>query len=292
MKAVKPRGASAPLRRGRPRISRELLFLLPSLSGVLVFVLIPFGDVVRRSFLSSIGGSYVGGANYRAVFANQAFLLAAGNTLRFLAVCIPLLLASSLLLALILSALPASKWLRTSFLLPMAVPVASVVMLWQALFNQNGLINGWLTGLGADPVNWMNSPRAFWVLVGSYIWRNVGYDMILWMAGLAGINPSLKEAAKIDGAGSLSIFFRITLPNLMPSLYTILVLSLLSALKVFREAYLVAGDYPHTSIYLLQHLFNNWFRELSMDRLAAAAVVVAGAVLALLLLLRFLWERD
>lgn len=78
---------------------------------------------------------------------------------------------------------------------------------------------------------------------------------------------------------------------MLPSLYTITVLSFLNSFKVFREAYLVAGDYPHTSMYLLQHLFNNWFRELSMDKLAAAAVLVAAVILVLILLLRRAWDE-
>lgn len=116
--------------------------------------------------------------------------------------------------------------------------------------------------------------------------------MVLWLAGLAGISPSIYEAAAVDGAGAWTIFWRITLPNLLPSLFTITVLSFLNAFKVFREAYLVAGDYPHDSMYLLQHLFNNWFRELSMDKLAAGAVMTAGVILFLILLLRRAWETE
>lgn len=130
----------------------------------------------------------------------------------------------------------------------------------------------------------MQSSAAFWVLVGSYIWKNLGYDVILWMAGLANISTDIYEAAAIDGAGAWTAFTRVTLPNLLPSLYTITVLSFLNSFKVFREAYLVAGDYPHSSMYLLQHLFSNWFRELSMDKLAAATVLVAAVILLLILL--------
>ena len=133
---------------------------------------------------------------------------------------------------------------------------------------------------------------SFWVLVVSYIWKNLGYNVVLWLAGLAGISPSIYEAAAVDGAGAWTIFWRITLPNLLPSLFTITVLSFLNAFKVFREAYLVAGDYPHDSMYLLQHLFNNWFRELSMDKLAAGAVMTAGVILFLILLLRRAWETE
>lgn len=266
---------------------RGLLFILPSFIGVSVFVLIPFGDVVRRSFSSALGGGFVGLQNYKTVLSNKAFLLAAGNTARFLAVCMPLLLAFSLLLAMILYGAPEKAgFFKTTFLLPMAVPVASVALLWKVLFHSHGLVNGWLALLGIAPTDWMGGSQAFWVLVATYLWKNIGYDMVLWLAGLATIPTSMFEAAKVDGAGSWTIFWKITLPNLLPAFFTIAVLSLLNAFKVFREAYLVAGEYPDDSIYLLQHLFNNWFRDLSMDKLAAGAVLTALMVLIMILFFR------
>ncbi len=270
-----------------------LLFILPSLLGAAVFVLIPFLDVVRRSFSGAMSGGFVGLANYRAVFENKAFRQAAGNTLRFAATCIPLLIALSLLLALVLySRISRAGLFKTTFLIPMAIPVASVVLLWRVLFHRSGFLSALLVSLGGQSADWMGGGSAFWVLVFSYIWKNLGYDMVLWLAGLAGIPSSVFEAAAVDGAGPFALFFRVTLPNLLPSLFTIIVLSFLNSFKVFREAYLVAGDYPHSSIYLLQHLFNNWFRDLSMDKLAAAAVVTALAILALILLLRRAWEVE
>ena len=270
-----------------------LLFILPSLLGTAVFVLIPFLDVVRRSFSGAMSGGFVGLANYRAVFENKAFRQAAGNTLRFAATCIPLLIALSLLLALVLYIrISRAGLFKTTFLIPMAIPVASVVLLWRVLFHRSGFLSALLISLGGQSADWMGGGSAFWVLVFSYIWKNLGYDMVLWLAGLAGIPSSVFEAAAVDGAGPFALFFRVTLPNLLPSLFTITVLSFLNSFKVFREAYLVAGDYPHSSIYLLQHLFNNWFRDLSMDKLAAAAVVTALAILVLILLLRRAWEVE
>ena len=138
----------------------------------------------------------------------------------------------------------------------------------------------------------MNSPAAFWVLCGSYLWKNLGYDIVLWMAGLSGIPTQIYEAAQVDGAGEWKIFCKITFPSLLPSLYTISVLSFLNSFKVFREAYLVAGDYPNESMYLLQHLFNNWFRDLSFDKLSAGAVLVAAVILGLILLLQRIWNWE
>lgn len=264
-----------------------LLFTAPSLVGVIVFVLAPFADVVARSFQSAMSGQWVGLQNYLTIFTNEAFLLAAGNTLRFMAICMPLLILLSLLLAVLLySHAGRSSFFKTTFLIPLAIPVASVALLWRVIFHRGGLLSASVAALGGQPVDWMNSGWAFWVLVFSYIWKNLGYDLVLWIAGLSTISSAVYEAAAVDGAGSWRTFWRITLPNLLPSLYTITVLSFLNSFKVFREAYLVAGDYPHSSMYLLQHLFNNWFRELSMDKLAAAAVVVAVVIILLIFLLR------
>lgn len=270
-----------------------LCFLLPSLTGVCLFVLLPFLDVLRRSLSGAVSEEWVGFQNYWSILQSSAFRLACWNTLRFSGVCIPFLLAASLLLAMILQRLDRlGGILKTAFLLPMAIPVASVALVWRVLFENSGLWNSLLCWFGAVPVDWMNSPTAFWVLCGSYLWKNLGYDIVLWMAGLSGIPTQIYEAARVDGAGEWKIFRKITLPSLLPSLYTISVLSFLNSFKVFREAYLVAGDYPDESMYLLSHLFNNWFRDLSFDKLAAGAVLAAAVILGLILLLQRVWNWE
>lgn len=114
---------------------------------------------------------------------------------------------------------------------------------------------------------------------------------ILWTAGLEAIPVDQYEAARVDGAGTWQQFWHITWPELQPTLALTLILSLLNAFKVFREAYLVAGRYPQQSIYLLQHLFNNWFLSLDLPRLAAAAVLVALVLLVVILGLLKWWDH-
>ena len=96
----------------------------------------------------------------------------------------------------------------------------------------------------------------------------------------------------MDGAGEADILFRIIIPNLKPTLYTITIISFLNSFKVFREAFLVAGAYPHDSIYLLQHLFNNWFINLDLDKMAAAAVLVFSVIFAAIVLLQRMWNKE
>ena len=260
------------------------LFLAPSLIGTVLFVLAPFVETLRRSVTDTMGRQFVGLSNYTAVLGNDAFRLAVKNTLRFVGVCVPLLLVFSLALALalrskVLKGTQTDELYRTTFLLPMALPVASLALLWKVLFAQNGLLNAAL-GTHCD---FMGTDAAFWVLIFTYLWKNIGYDSVLWSSGLDGISVDLYEAASVDGAGIWKQFTAITLPNLLPTLAVTAVLSLLNTFKVFREAYLVAGAYPQEKIYLLQHLFNNWFLALDLPRLSAAAVLMAGVLAGLIL---------
>lgn len=249
----------------------RMLFILPGMAGVTVFILIPFGDVVRRSFRTSLSGVFCGLDNYGAVFANKAFRLAAGNTLKFLAVCLPLLLAGGLALALVMVGFPVLERFRLLYLLPMACPAATVVLVWKLVFDKCGFLNGVL----GTHIDFLQGEQVFWVLVFTYIWRNLGYTLVLWLAALKAVPGDVLEAAKVDGAGSLKRFFCVMLPQLKGSAYTISVLSLLNAFKVFREAYLINGAYPSGSVYMLQHVFNNWYTNLDFDKMAAGAVLAA-----------------
>lgn len=265
-----------------------LAFLLPSFLGVMFFVLLPFLDVFKRSFTTAVTGEFVGLKNYETVYENGAFRLAVGNTLRFTLVCLPLLLFLGLCAALLLTNLKQVQLIKSFFLLPMAMPAATVVLIWKMTFSGNGLLNRMLS----SNTDYMGTELAFWVLVFSYVWKNLGYTVVLWLAGLLAIPEDYIQAAKVDGAGRVRIFFSIILPQLKGSMYTITVLSFLNSFKVFRESYLVSGSYPHESMYLLQHLFNNWFVYLELDKVAAAAVSIGVVLLAVILLLEKLWEEG
>ncbi len=275
-----------------------LSFMAPSFLGVALFVLLPFLDVLRRSLVTAVTGEFVGTANYGTIFHNQAFQIAVANTLRFTLVCIPLLVLIGFLIAWPLSRLKEAGLIRSVYLFPLAMPTATIVMVWKMIFYKQGFLNLFLTRLGEMTGLWgeirtdyLGTEAAFWVLVGSYIWKNTGYTVVLWLAGILNIAVEQIEAARVDGAGSLQRLWFIVLPNLKGSLYTIVILSFLNSFKIYREAYLVAGAYPHKSIYLLQHLFNNWFVNLEFDKMAAAAVCTGGFLLVIILLLQRVWDK-
>lgn len=285
-------------KRGRRRQRAFLLFLLPSLAGVTLFVLLPFLDVVNRSFRTAVTGDFLGIKNYSVIFHNQAFLLAVKNTARFTVVCIPLLVLAGLLIAFPLSVMKEAGLIKSVYLFPLAMPTATIVLVWKMVFYRQGFLNlfltklGELTGLwGTVTIDYLGTGASFWVLVASYLWKNTGYTVVLWLAGILAIPNEFIEAAKVDGAGRLKCIRYIILPNLKGSFYTIVILSFLNSFKIYREAYLVAGSYPQEDIYLLQHLFNNWFVNMEFDKMAAAAVCVGVVLFGAIMLLQRFWDR-
>ena len=267
--------------------AQSLCFLSPSLLGVCVFFIVPFGVVVYYSLIDGVGSrNFVFLDNFVKLFHTSAFLLAAKNTLTFSAWAVPLAVALSMLLALMLEArIPLKSQFRTFFLSPMMVPVASVVLIWQVLFNYNGTINEFLLLFGADKIDWLQSAHSQAVVIILFLWKNLGYFMILFMAGLANIPKELLEVADVEGAGEMYKFFAIKLRYLSPTVLFVTILSLINSFKVFREVYLLTGDYPYETLYMLQHFMNNTFKSLDYQKLSAAAVVMALVMVVLIALL-------
>lgn len=269
-----------------------VFFLAPSIIGIVVFVLIPFIDSIRRSFFSSGAGKFVGLKNYSVTLKNEAFILAVKNTCLFTVVCIPILIVLSFIISYILSKRKYINLLKSTMLFPMAVPTSVLVVVWRILFSDAGYINSFITESGHESIGFLTTSKVFWLLVGSYIWKNLGYTVLLWMTGIMGVSTSVIEAARIDGANERDILFHIIIPDLKPTFYTITIISFLNSFKVFREVYLVAGAYPNDSIYLLQHLFNNWFLNFDLDKMAAATVIVFSVIFVAVVLLKKVWDKE
>ena len=266
---------------------KSLCFLSPSLLGVGVFFIVPFGVVVYYSLIDGVGSkNFVFLDNFIKLFDNSAFRMAAKNTLSFSVVAVPLAVALAMVLALMLECrIPLKSQFRTFFLSPMMVPVASVVLIWQVLFNFNGTINEFLMLFGVDKIDWLQSDYCQIVVIILFLWKNLGYNMILFMAGLANIPKELLEVADVEGASEMYKFFNIKLRYLSPTVLFVTILSLINSFKVFREVYLLTGDYPYEKLYMLQHFMNNTFRSLDYQKLSAAAVVMALVMVVLIALL-------
>ena len=276
---------------------RSLCFLLPSLLGVGVFFILPFGVVVYYSMIDGVASrNFVFLENFKRLFQNSAFLMASRNTLKFSAMAVPLAVVLSIVLALMLECrIPMKSQVRTFFLSPMMVPVASVVLIWQVLFNYNGTVNQFLALFGIERIDWLQSEYSMIVVLLLFLWKNLGYFMILFMAGLANIPKELLEVASVEGATELYKFFNIKLRYLSPTVLFVTILSLINSFKVFREVYLLTGDYPYESLYMLQHFMNNTFRSLDYQKLSSAAVILAGVmvvIIAILFIVEDVFGKD
>jgi multiple sugar transport system permease protein len=266
---------------------KSLCFLFPSLLGVGVFFILPFGVVIYYSLIDGPATrNFVLFENFVKLFQNSAFRLAAKNTLTFSAMAVPLAVVLAVALALMLEArIPMKSEFRTFFLSPMMVPVASVVLIWQVVFNYDGSFNELLLLFGKDKIDWLQSDYAQIVVLLLFLWKNLGYNMILFMAGLANIPKELLEVADVEGASEAYKFFAIKLRYLSPTVLFVTILSLINSFKVFREVYLLAGSYPYDPLYTLQHFMNNTFGSMDYQKLSAAAVIMAIVMVVIIALL-------
>ena len=252
-------------------------YIAPSFLGVLAFFILPFLVVIYYSLVDNpISGNFVFLDNFISIIGNTAFRRAVHNTLMFSAVAVPLAVVLSLLLAIVLEAkLPFRSQFRTFFLSPMMVPVASIVLIWQVLFHYNGAVNEVLVALGGGKIDWLKSDYALIVVVILFLWKNLGYNMILFMAALASIPKDILEVAQLESAKPLQTFFYIKIRYLSSTLLFVTIMSLINSFKIFREVYLLTGDYPYDSIYTLQHFMNNKFKSLDYQTLSAAAILMS-----------------
>lgn len=256
---------------------KSALFLAPSMLGVALFFVLPFLVVIFYSVVNNpIQHKFVFLKNFVNVWNNAAFRLAAGNTFKFSLIAVPLVVVLSMALAFALdSAIPYKSQIRTLLLSPMMVPIASVVLIWQVLFHYNGVVNEFIRFFGGKQIDWFKSDYALIVLVFLFLWKNLGYNMILFMSAIANIPKEIIEVAQIEQAKRWQIFLFIKTRYLSSTILFVTILSLINSFKVFREVYMLTGDYPYDSLYLLQHFMNNTFNSLDYQKLSAAAIIMS-----------------
>lgn len=253
------------------------LLITPLLAGCLVFYVIPFLVVLYKSAHKGIGFSehFVGFENYIFLLKNGVFRLAFGNTVKFLLVSLPLIMVISYGTALLLKK-QANKHsqLKSVLLLPYTMPVVGTVMVVDLIFAETGLLNQICNIFGLPVEDWLTSESAFGIAVLLYLWKNIGYSVILLLSGLNTISEEHYSAAMLDGASAFQQLRYITLPQMWFSTYFAAVFSLINAFKCFREIFLIGGTHPHTSIYMLQHFINNAFEKINYAKLSVASVLL------------------
>jgi multiple sugar transport system permease protein len=257
-------------------IPSGLMFILPGLIGFTLFFLLPFCISLGYAFVDKpVDGTFTGFSNFLELFQNKSYLRGLLNTIEFIAISVPLNMALSLGIAMLLNKMQKHRQLFSLiFLVPLVIPSGSMVFFWTSVFAYDGALNGLLHSVGVGKINWLDSNMAFFVMALIFIWKNLGYNMVLYLAGLGNIPKDYYEAAQIDGAGPLQTFRHITLPHLNSTTILVLIMSIINSFKVFKEIYLITGSYPHESIYTLQHFMNNMFASLNYPKLTTATTVL------------------
>ena len=271
---------------------KSAFFLAPSVIGVSIFFVLPFLVVIFYSVVNNpIQHKFVFLKNFINVWNNAAFRLAAANTFKFSIIAVPLVVVLSMALAFALDcAIPFKSQIRTLLLSPMMVPIASVVLIWQVLFHYNGVVNEFVTFFGGKQIDWFKSDYAQIVLVILFLWKNLGYNMILFMAAISNIPKEIVEVAELESAKRWQIFLYIKARYLSSTILFVTILSVINSFKVFREVYMLTGEYPYDSLYLMQHFMNNTFQSLDYQKLSAAAILMSLVMIVLIGLL-FLIEN-
>lgn len=266
------------------------IFLLPSLIGIAVFYVIPYIMCVYSSFVSK--GSFAGLDNYINLFQNKAFLYALRNTVIFTAVAIPLLMIISFLIAKFLASFKKiSAFFRSAYLMPIVIPAASLIYVWQLLFDDYGFVNNILSSLGIDTVQFFSSGFSMVMIIIIYIWKNCGFCVILFTAGLANLPKSVHESAYLEGAGGFKTTIKITLPLITPTTFFVFLMAVINSFRMFRESFSLFGTYPNENIYFLQNFINNNYNNFNYPQLSSSAIVMSLIFIGLMLIF-FLYERK
>lgn len=288
------------------------VFLLPNMLIFGIFVLFP---MLVNIYYSFTGGTnlfpqdrpFVGLDNFRILFTCDNFLdpntctedlfwRAVYNTIKFVIFQVVGIVLFSLVTALILNRkIVARGFFRSVYFYPVLLSPVVVALIWKWILQRDGLLNALIIGLGGERVQFLlNSDWAtFWVIFIS-IWANMGFFTLILLAGLQSIPPDLYEAGSMDGTNEWQSFRHITLPLLMPTMLVVLVLSLIRAVQVFDQVYVLTGGGPGSAtLYMVQYIYNKGFSDqIHIFGLAAAASVIMAVVLMVFTLLQLYLSRK
>lgn len=259
------------------------LIMLPGLLGLTVFYVLPFFGGIWYSLTDgSFTSRFVGIDNYRRIWQNEMFLLGLKNTMELSLLCTPTIWLMSFLIALMLHRMKGNaNFLRNVYLLPYLMPTSAILLIWLLAFDYGGVINRLLSIFGIPRVLWLqgNTLRAPVVLM--YVWKNLGFSLVIFSAALQAVPTALYEYAELEGASLRQQAFSITLPMIIPTAFLILVMAWINAFKIFKEVYFIGGAYPSNAVYTLQHYMNNMFLKLDYQNVTSSAYSFAMIVLAL-----------
>jgi multiple sugar transport system permease protein len=267
-------------------------FLAPCLLGLLIFtygpVLASFG--LSFSYWNLLGSpQFVGLDNYQSVLNDPLFWKSFGLTCFFVVVSGVLEVALALLLAIWLNrAIRGQSFFRTAYFLPFITPMVSVALVWGWLYDPLSGVFNWLlmqSHLVDKPIPWLYDPKtAMWAIIILRVWKDIGYNMVIFLAGLQAVPPSLYESANLDGASGWRTFWRITLPMISPTLFFVAIMAFINGFQAFDSVYLLTQGGPeHSTELLVYWMFKNAFEFYRIGPASAIAYILFVVILALTL---------
>ncbi|WP_374423779.1 carbohydrate ABC transporter permease [Chromobacterium sp.] len=276
------------------------LFLAPALLLMLAFSFWPvgFGSFIAFTQYNLIDSPrWVGLDNFRDLFGDELFLASLKNSAVYLLVVPVIQVVAMLLAVLVNNQLPAIKWFRAAYYLPVVTSVSVIGIIWNFMYTEDGVLNAalhWLRVIN-EPVGWLNDDRiALFAVMFITVWRGLGWYMVLYLAGLQAVPADIYEAAQLDGANAWQRFWRITVPLLAPTILLCSVMSVLAAVKAFEEVQIMTKGGPMQSTYTaLFYAYEFGIKSLNFGRALAASLVMSVFCVALAWLnFRYLQPRE
>lgn len=263
-------------RTGKKENRKLILMLGISFIGFSIFYLFPFLFSFSYALIDNpIRRQFVGMQNFIELFHNPYFLKGLRNTAVFMVISIPLNMLCSLGIAVFINKLgKLNRWFSLVFLIPLVIPSATTAFFWKNIFSQYGVLNKILAVFGIQGIDWIQSEYGLCVMILIFLWKNIGYNMTLFLSGLSNIPEEYYECASVEGAGKAWQFGKITWTYLTPTTFLVLIMSFVNSFKVFKEIYIMTGEYPPDSLYLLQHYMNNMFLSLNYSKLVSAVYIL------------------
>ena len=269
------------MRRTTKEAVQGVIYILPSFVLILIFCIVPIfmsGFFSFTDYNIMNAPEFVGLDNYKKMFQDSYVRDAAKNTLLYVVMTVPV----QTLLALTLAAFLAEKmrnktggFLRSVMFIPVIASAVTAGTIWRIILNTDGgFLNNILNFFHISSVNWLGSTQTSLLSICIVaVWKNVGYFLVIYYAGIMGIQKELYEAAKVDGATSIQQFTKITLPILKPITYLVVTLGIIWSFQVFDLAYLMTGGGPgHSSVTLVMGIYNAAFKQYKMGYACAMAM--------------------
>ncbi len=268
--------------------------------GIFVFYIYPFiqnfwfsfNDVNRFNI-----STFTGLENYKALIKDKELYRTLGNTIKYVIITVPVGICLSILIATLLNAkIRGTSIYRTIYFLPSVTMSVAIALVWKWMYNgEFGILNNILGAFGIEGQNWLSNPKtALYMVMVVGIWMSVGYNMIILLAGMQGISKSYYEAAAIDGAGPVKRFFKITIPMLTPTIFFVMITSIIGGFQVFDTIYMMIGktSLAYESTQTLVMMFYRYAFDYGQKGYAAAISIVIFAIIMLITIFQFVMQKK